>query len=375
MKIAQIVCAWPPYAGGIGNSAYRFSQLLADKHEIENFTPLNLRPWLKYGHGAFAPQLLWRLRKFDYIYLHYPFFGTAEIICLLKLFCRQPKLIIHYHMDVKNYNLTSYLLSWPSRLVLPKLLKQAEIITTASLDYIKSSQIKNFYSKNTNKFYEIPFGLDTEKFQPKRLNRPAENFIMAKAAAIVNYVNDQFIKKNRLNLLFVGGLDQAHYFKGLEVLLRALNLLNFKNWELTIIGEGQKRPYYEALAQKWKIDKTVKFLGQVSDADLIRAYQNADLFILPSINTNEAFGLVLTEALACGVPVIASELPGVRTVFNNHQEGLLVKPGDIEDLKAKLEFIFNNEKARQKMATAARKLAVEKYDWRIIKERLNEIFK
>jgi hypothetical protein len=107
MKIASIVCAYPPYAGGMGNSAKQINELLSDKHEIKTFTPYTTKAFLRYGHGAFFPQLLWQLKKFDYIYLHYPFFGTAEIVWLFKIFHKKQKLIIHYHMDVKGLSCVS----------------------------------------------------------------------------------------------------------------------------------------------------------------------------------------------------------------------------------------------------------------------------
>ena len=374
MKIAQVVCAYPPYAGGIGNSAYSIGQLLAARHEVTTFTPNNLKPWLKYGHGAFLPQLLWRLRGYDYIYLHYPFFGAAEFVWLFKLFARRPKLIIHYHMDVKNLSLTAKILSLPSRFIRHSLLNQAEIIVSASLDYIGASQIKKYYASHPEKFREIPFGVDLHKFQPKEINQAAGNQFVAKTKEIIHYINDKFIKKNRLNLLFVGGLDRAHYFKGVNILLEALASLTPPNWQLTIVGEGDLRPGYEALTANFGLDKKVEFTGKLSETDLVRAYQNADLFILPSINSNEAFGLVLTEALACGVPVIASDLPGVRRVFNNYQEGLLVEPDSVSDLKKKLEFIFANDDLRRSMPAAARRLAEEKYNLPLMQERLEKLF-
>lgn len=375
MKIASLVCVFPPYAGGIGNSAERINQLLSETHSLTTFTPTTLKPWLKYGHGAFLPQLLWRLNKFDYIYLHYPFFGTAEIVWLFKLFFSRPKLIIHYHMDVSGLSPLAKLLSLPNRLIRNSLLSQAETIVTASLDYVKSSQIKNYYEKHKDKFQEIPFGLDLKKFQAKLLNRPLENKTIARAQEIVHYINDKFIKRDRLNLLFVGGLDQAHYFKGVEVLLNSLVILTERNWRLKIVGEGKLRPHYEEMAQHLNLRKQIEFTGKLSEPELIRTFQDADLFILPSINGNEAFGLVLIEALACGVPVIASELPGVRNVFSDHEQGLLVTPGSTSDLKNKLEFIFKNEKMRRLMALSARRLAEEKYDNEKIKERLKNLFK
>lgn len=374
MKIASIVCSSPPYAGGIGNGAQEINNLLAEEHEITNFTPNTLKPWLRLGHGAFLPQLLWRLNKFDYIYLHYPFFGTAEVVWLFKLFFKHPKLIIHYHMDVKGLSPLAQFLSFPSRLVRRFLLNQSEKIITASLDYIQSSQIKNYYEKHKAKFQEIPFGLDLNKFQPKLINRTLDNKIIARAQEIVHYINDKFIKRDRLNLLFVGGLDSAHYFKGVEVLLNALVIVSKRNWRLKIVGEGNLRPHYEELAQHLKINEQIEFTGKLSGSELVRSFQNADLFILPSINSNEAFGIVLIEALACGVPVIASNLPGVRKVFSDHEQGLLIEPNNPEDLKKKLEFIFNNEEIRRIMALSARRLAEEKYDRNKIKNRLLALF-
>ena len=374
MKIASIVCAYPPYAGGIGNSAQQINQLLAGEHEIENFTPATTKPWLRMGHGAFLPQLFFKLNKFDYIYLHYPFFGTAEVVWFFKLFFSRPKLIIHYHMDVRGLSPLAKVLSLPSRLILNSLLNKAEIIVSASFDYIKNSDIKNYYKKHGDKFREIPFAIDTDKFQTKLINRHNDNKAITRAQEIVHYINDKFIRRNKINLLFVGGLDSAHYFKGVDVLLNSLFLTTNKDWHLKIVGEGNLRLHYEELTQRLKIDKHVEFTGKLNDADLIRAFQNADLFILPSINNNEAFGIVLIEAMACGVPVIASNLPGVRQVFIDHVQGLLVEPGNVEDLKKKLEFIFNNEEMRRMMSLAARRLAEEKYSLKIMKSRLLVLF-
>ncbi len=374
MKIASIVCAYPPYAGGMGNSAKQINELLSNKHEIKTFTPSTTRVLLHYGHGAFFPQLLWHLKKFDYIYLHYPFFGTAEIVWLFKIFHKKQKLIIHYHMDVKGLSLLAKILSIPSRLILKSLLSQAETIVCASLDYVKSSSIKKYYFKHKEKFQEIPFGIDIKKFQPKLINQKQKNKSLAKAQAIIRYVNDKFIKRD-LNLLFVGGLDQAHYFKGIEVLLEALFLTTKRNWKLKIIGDGNRKWRYEEQAKNLKLDNKVEFLGRLEEKELIRAFQNADLFILPSINNNEAFGIVLIEALACGVPVIASNLPGVRRVFTPNKEGLLTEPQDSHDLQKKIDFVLNHEDLRRKMAIAARELAEEKYDLKKMEDRLNKLFK
>lgn len=374
MKIASLACAWPPYAGGIGNSAQQISELLREKHEVEDFYPAKIKPVLHYGHGSFSPSLFFKLRHFDYIYLHYPYFGTAEVVWFFKLFFKKPKLIIHYHMDVKNLDPIARVLSWPSRLILKSLLSQAETIVSASLDYVGASQIKKYYNEHQQKFVEIPFGVDIDKFQPKDLKRPAQNRIIAKTQELVNFINEKFIKKNRLEFLFVGGLDQAHYFKGIKELITALNLLRREDWRLNIVGEGDLRATYEKTVTDLGLEGRIKFSGKLADSELIRAYQNSDLLILPSVNSNEAFGIVLIEALACGVPVLASDLPGVRRVFENYKEGLLAAAGNVEDLKKKLEFIIRNKELRRLMSLAARRLAEKKYDLKLMSKKLEGLF-
>ncbi len=372
-KIANIVCAFPPYKGGISNSAKQVSELLSDKFEVENFHPDNLSPWFRRGHGAFAPRLFFKLRSFDYIYLHYPFFGTAEVVWFFKLFNKKTKLIVHYHMDVKSLGRAEKILSIPSRLILKSLLKQAELIVSASFDYVKNSKIKNYYNLRPDKFKEIPFAINLEKFKPKEIKKAGGEGLIAKAKSFVNFVNSQFIKKDKTEFIFVGGLDSAHYFKGLENLIKALSF-SHGNWSLNIIGDGDLRKKYEEDVYKVGLEKKIIFKGKLSDPELIRAYQEADCLILPSINNNEAFGIVLIEAMACGLTLIASDLPGVRSVFTNKREGLLVKPGDVISLKEALEKIINNKSLRKSMSLAARELATRKYSEEKMKERLERLF-
>ena len=367
MKIAQIVCVYPPYAGGIGTSAIQFAKTLSTDHEVMTFTPVikdapasaedkhvtRLKPLLSHGHGALLLQLFCRLNKYDAIYLHYPFFGTAEIVWLYKIFHKKTRLIIHYHMDVRGLSLIAKILSWPSRLTKNCLFNQADKITCGSLDYIANSQIAKYYKNHPNKFVEIPFGVDTEKF------KPLDNRIESKIKTI----------------LFVGGLDQAHYFKGIDYLLEAASQLPFSNWQLNIAGAGNLQKQYEEQAKDLGMADKVKFLGKLNANELAEIYRSADLFVLPSINSNEAFGIVLLEAMASGVPVIASNLPGVRTVFQNGIEGLTIKPANANDLKEKITKILTDPELQKKMAQAARRLAIEKYSLAKVDNQLLDVWK
>jgi glycosyltransferase involved in cell wall biosynthesis len=351
MKIAQVVCVYPPYAGGIGTSAQKLQKILSDQHEAFVFTPTDnnrnndnsenniipLKPSLRLGHGAILGSLFKKLKAFDLIYFHYPFFGTGIIIWLFKVFNPQKKLIIQYHMDVQQKNIIYKILSWPEEIIKKSLFKKADLIITASLDYIRHSKIKNIYQKYPIKFKEIPFSVDTDKFKPN---------------------TNQIIKDNII--LFVGGLDKAHYFKGVDVLIHAVSLIKNNDYILKIAGTGQLATNYKQLAQELKIDNRIIFLGKLSENELIKNYQTAKVLVLPSINSNEAFGIVLIEAMACGTPVIASNLPGVRSVFEDNLSGFKVETKNIIDLKNKLEIILTDDTSI-KMGQKAEQLVKEKY--------------
>ncbi|MDD4902546.1 MAG: glycosyltransferase family 4 protein [Patescibacteria group bacterium] len=390
MKIAQIVCVYPPYKGGIGTSALETARVLSSAHhEVKTFTinyksPLErggsapggdgvcysggqgevirLKAFPKIGNGGFLPQLFWRLQNFDLVFLHYPFFGAAEIVWLLKKFVwhNKTRLVVHFHMEPEFSSPLLKILSWPSRLIMPSLFKQADLIVCASRDYAEANMPREIWAASQDKIKEIPFSVDAERFKPAAPPESASPYLEPEE------------KENIFKILFVGGLDKAHYFKGIDILLDALSLLDKdrENWQMEIVGGGDCQTQYENRARELGLSDKVIFAGLVSDEELPKKYQAADCFVLPSVNKGEAFGIVLLEAMASGLPVIASNLPGVRQVFINGQEGMLVRPGNAYDLKGKMEFLMENSERRVEMGRAARKLAEEKYSLEKISNKL-----
>ncbi len=377
MKIAQIVCTFPPYRGGIGNSVYNISESLADLgHEVMVFTPNykiedefnrhegkfkveRLNPLIKYGNAAFIPQLAWKLNDFDIIHLHYPFYGALKPILLIKLLSgRKMKLIMHYHMDSSARGFKGAVFYLYNILFLPLLARAAKIITCASLDYVKHSDLGKYYKAKPNKFRQILFGVNLEQF--------------------VTYHDNKNKERENKVILFVGGLDKAHYFKGLEYLLKALVII-IKKPELSptvlkVVGSGDLLPYYKKSALDLGVEKNVKFYVNVDNSKLVDFYNYSDCLVLPSINKAEAFGLVLLEAMACSTPVVASNLPGVRSVLKNGREGLLVRPGDVNDLANKIKAILSDKKLAEKMGQAGRELVETKYTWAKVAKRLDSIY-
>lgn len=372
MKVAHVVCVFPPYKGGMGNSAFHFAEVLSGiGHEVTVFTPdyggviddekkdfkvTRLKPFFKMGNAAILPQLFWQLKGFDIIHLHYPFFGSAEIIFLGKIFSfKKSNLIIHYHMDAVSGGIRGFIFNLYRFLFLPLLLKKTKAITCASLDYIKYSHLARYYRKKSSQFKQTLFGVDLEVFSPQKDNS----------------------RTDKKTVLFVGGLDKAHYFKGLENLFLAMKKIKKRislQTQLNVVGKGDLLSYYKDLTKKLGIEDMVNFFDTVENKDLPSFYNNCDVVVLPSINKGEAFGLVLLEAMACAKPVVASGLPGVRGVFKNGEQGLIVRPNDIRDLADKIEKIISDSELGKKMGIAGRELVEKKYTWDEVGRRLDLIY-
>jgi glycosyltransferase involved in cell wall biosynthesis len=361
MKIAHLICVFKPYKGGMGNAAAQFAGVLARKgHEItvltpdygqadffsgeadDGFTVRRLKPLFSIGNAACLPQLAWQLRDFDVIHFHYPFYGATLPVLLASLFKRRSsKLIVHYHMDSMAEGFRGMIFALNRRFVWPLLFKRAHLITAASLDYVQHSQIADSYRRHPEKFFQVPFGVDADAFACTPLPRTWPK-----------------------QILFVGGLDQAHYFKGIAVLLEAFGKVRSERQldvVLTIVGSGGLKDQYAAQAEQLGVAERVHFAGKVSDQELARHYREASVLVLPSINQGEAFGLVLLEAMASGRPVVASNLPGVRGVFTSPSEGLVAEPGDAADLAAKLATILSDDALAESMGQAARKKVESTY--------------
>lgn len=211
-----------------------------------------------------------------------------------------------------------------------------------------SSAARDFVSVYFPGEYEIiPNGIDYDKFA--REVEPLEEY-----------------REGGPNILFVGRLEKR---KGLKYLLRAMRYV----WEsiptarLIVVGAGPLLETYRRLVESHRV-ANVEFRGFVSSADLVRYYRSADIFCAPSTG-QESFGIVLLEAMASGKPIVASDIPGYRSVVNNGVEGLLVPPKDERALAGALVRMLSDEEMRGRMATAGRYRA-EQFSWDKVAQRV-----
>lgn len=155
-------------------------------------------------------------------------------------------------------------------------------------------------------------------------------------------------------ILFLGRLEQR---KGLEVLIRALALLNDLDVRLFVAGTGPEEPRCRALAEKMGVNAT--FLGRLGEDELPKAYRTADVYCAPGLG-GESFGIVLIEALAAGTPVVCSDLDGYRAVADGVAE--IVPPGQSEPLAQALRRILEDREHAAALSSKGRQVA-ERYDW------------
>jgi len=166
-------------------------------------------------------------------------------------------------------------------------------------------------------------------------------------------------------LLFVGVLDRFHRYKGLDVLLEAVAMVE-SACELVVVGEGELRSEYEAQAAELGLGQRVRFLGRVDDAALHELYATTDIYILPSDFSRQEGGFTLTalEAMATGRPVVLADGAGqLAREVEKDGAGLRVPAGDAPALAAALSALLASEDLRHAMGRAARELVEREHSW------------
>lgn len=374
MRIAHVTATFPPHYTGTGMVCYHNALGLARLgHEVTVFTAddapadhvdpreitvRRLPILFRFGNAPFLPQLV-RLEGFDLVHLHYPFYFGSEMIFYRSL-AGGPPYVVTYHQDVLFQGALRYPERVHHRLLGRRILARAAKVLATSLDYAHSSRLTDLLRARPGAVGEMPNGVDVGRFQ---------------AATDGSSVRDRYSLAQDRVILFVGALDRAHYFKGVHVLLQALARMAGNHTRLLVVGEGDLRKEYQRQAVELGLGERVVFCGRVPDEDLPAHYAATDLVVLPSTTMGEAFGVVLLEAMASGKPVVASNLPGVRSVVQDGQDGFLAEPGNAEDLAAKIGWLLNDAKRRQEMGRKGRNKVEERYDWPRLIPRLVETYR
>lgn len=366
MKIAHVTATFPPYYSGTGMVCH-YSALYLGRmgHDVTIFTANHppgeydypdeysverLPVLFRFGNAPFTPGLL-KIKDFDIIHLHHPFiFGTEFIGAVSRL--RNIPLVITHHNDLIGDGLRPYIFDGYTAVSKRFLFSQASKLLVVSKDHARSSLLNEQFNRRWDDVVEMPNGVDIEQFNPNVNGEPVRRSCG--------------IQQSDKVLLFVGALDRAHHFRRVDQLIEALDDLRRSDVHLILAGDGDKLDDYRLQSKERDLEERVHFLGRLTHQELPVVYAAADIVVLPSY-LQESFGMILIEGMACGTPVIASDLPGVRTVVDEGVDGFLVQPGDVEDLVRKTRLILQlPQQARREMGLAGRRKVEAQYSWKRI---------
>jgi glycosyltransferase involved in cell wall biosynthesis len=249
----------------------------------------------------------------------------------------------HYVLDFKGNRIASRLYSIVIRWVTKQMSRYAKKIICVNKEY---PAIYASWGIDARKIVYIPNGIDTNKFSP----------------------GDSDIKQKldcRYLVIYWGRLG---YQKNVALLIQAFMQLKTPGAKLVIVGKGPDLPKLQALASS---DQRIIFPGYLPDEELVRYARGADLAVLPS--RGESWGLVIGEAMGCGLPVISSDVGMAHELLGDHR-GVLLKNDSVEELTQSMEYCLKNKTKAQEMGKHARAFIVNRYSWEEVAKQIDALY-
>lgn len=361
-KILQIGKFFPPYSGGmetvlknvcdsiykhcdlnviVANTSFKTAQeffpySITRVASIANIYSLSLCPTFPFWINKI---------KSDIVHIHLPN-PLAELSFLVSN--HQGKLIAHFHSDIVRQKNIMILYEK----ILLKFLDKCDKIIVPTPYHISSSKYINRYR---DKCIIIPYGININEYLLKN-KKEFENA-------------EQLKNKNKPILLFVGRLV---YYKGIQYLIEAMKNIDAI---LYIVGTGPLEKDMKNLSKKNGLDKKVIFVGHASDREVVTYFNACDIFIFPSVEKSEMFGVVQLEAMACRKPVISTELlTGVSWVNQHSKTGIVVEPKNSAELSAAIIYLIDNPAIRTQMGAEGRKRVESLFTVEIMKEKILNLY-
>jgi len=280
-------------------------------------------------------------KNFDVLHTHAPLVPTLPLMAIRAASCPQ---VGTFHTTAGRSRLLEWAGSYLASTV-EKLDARIAVSTTA----------RDFAAHYFPGHYEIiPNGVDVERFRPD-------------VAPFSEYQREGIV-----NLLFVGRLDPR---KGADRLIAAMPRILERTGgkvQLLVVGDSYMRPKLEASVAP-SAKGHVRFLGHVPSGDLPRWYATGDIFVSPA-SGNESFGIVLIEAMASGRAVVASDIPGYRSVITPGENALAVPPGDVPALADAIASLVLDPERRRRLGCKGHERAQE-FSWPRVTDRIESVYR
>lgn len=294
--------------------------------------------------------LIWIVRKYhiDILHAHHTI-PTGLVSVVVGKLMGVPVVLTSHLMDITTHgtdegplgNIKDFESSFFFRKLLTFTLNNSDQIIAVSADLEKRIEHMDI---NPEKIMVLRNAVDLDRFKPNKN---------------VNMRNKVGIRDNDIFILFIGHLEP---FKGIFELLDGFYQINVqnKNTRLMIIGEGHQETEVRKIVNEYQINESVIFTGKISPEEIQNYYQMADIFVLPSYT--EGLPLVVVEAMACGLPIVASCVGGIPEVVENNENGFLISPRNVGELKTKLEQLIVNQDLREKFGSKSLEIVNENFN-------------
>ncbi|WP_371497941.1 glycosyltransferase family 4 protein [Kitasatospora sp. NBC_00374] len=355
--VLQVTPYYPPHLGGLERVVEQLSHQLGRRHRVRVVTTalgaggaarrsrdgrilVRRHRAVEVAHTAIAPGLPFSLLsgpRTAVLHLHYAHALMPELVALAALARRRP-FVLHFHLDVDASGRLGRLLPFYKKHVLGRVLRAAAAVIV--LTESQAAFVRDGYRVAPQRVFVVPNGVGAEYFMPVRET-----------------------SGEPLRLLFVGRLSAQ---KNVGRLLEAVSLLK-RPVALRIVGDGELRT--ELAAQADRLGLTgVEFAGGLLGEELVRAYAQADVFVLPS--DKEGMPLAALEAMAAALPVVATAVPGNRELLDG--TGLLAEP-EPAALAAAIDALAADPELRLRLARRSAE-AAPGYSWEAVAQRVEQVY-
>jgi glycosyltransferase involved in cell wall biosynthesis len=310
------------------------------------------KPTSIYWENLYAESVSRVVEKNNVDLIHAHFAYPEGLVGLLaKRKTKKPLIITVHGYDILIEPSVGYgvRLSRKIDAVIRMVLNQADAIIAASKEtFNETCRIVN----DADKVQLIPNGVDVERFNPDLDGSHIRKELGIEGGTVV------FSLKGH----------EPQY--GLEYLIRAASIVTEKKNDVLFVigGDGSLRHYHEQLATKLGVKEKIMFIGRIPPTEVPYYDAMSDIVVVPSLQ--EAFGLVISEAMACGKPVIGTKVGGIPDQIIDSYNGFLVQPRDPKEIAEKILRLIENPEEAKRMGMNGRKIAEKKFD---ISKRIDRI--
>ncbi len=205
----------------------------------------------------------------------------------------------------------------------------------------------------------------------KKFNKKAPLYIVPNGATISNNLKVISNKKNNKEKVIIT-VSRLVRKNGIDILIKSLKNLSITNYELRIIGDGPERKSLEKLSRELGVADRVNFLGNIPNEEVPGYLAQADVFVRPS--RSEGLGTAFLEAMAAGLPVVATPVGGINDFLKDRETGLFCESNNHKSLAEKVSHILTDDSLRENLIKNGQSLVKEKYNWDKIAEEMRKVY-